>query len=167
MQLQANSAALAVSVKPVHSVRLVTEADIPELVALARDVHAEGGLMPFSERRAHDMARKAVLQDRALGACIGSVGAIEAVLFLLVGQYYYTDYPHLEECFLYVRPEYRRSDRAKYLIQYAKKAAAALHVPLLIGVLSQQRTQAKIRLYERQLGKPAGAYFLWNGKTGS
>ena len=168
MQLQEISSTSHVKpAKAIHSVRLVTEADIPQLLALARAVHAEGGVMPFSERRALGCVWQAIKQDRAIGACIGPVGAIEAVIFLLIGQYYYTDYQHLEECFLYVAPEFRRSDRAKRLLQYAKKASDTLHVPLLIGVLSQKKTEAKIRLYQRQLGKPAGAYFLYNGKTGA
>ena len=41
-----------------------------------------------------------------------------------------------------------------------------LGIPLIIGVLSNQRTEAKIRLYERQFGAPAGAFFLYNVHTG-
>jgi hypothetical protein len=39
-------------------------------------------------------------------------------------------------------------------------------MPLLIGVLSNSRTEAKIRLYKRHFGEPAGAYFLYNARTG-
>ena len=39
-------------------------------------------------------------------------------------------------------------------------------IPLLIGVLSNKRTEGKIRLYERQLGKPSGAFFLYGARTG-
>jgi hypothetical protein len=42
-----------------------------------------------------------------------------------------------------------------------------MEMPLLIGVLSNHRTEAKVRLYERQFGKPTGAFFLYNGSTGS
>jgi hypothetical protein len=39
-------------------------------------------------------------------------------------------------------------------------------IPLAIGVMSNTRTEAKIRLYERVFGAPAGVYFLYNAKTG-
>ena len=34
----------------------------------------------------------------------------------------------------------------------------------MIGVVSNERTAAKMLLYERQLGKPVGGYFIWNAK---
>ena len=37
----------------------------------------------------------------------------------------------------------------------------------MIGVLSNHRTEAKVRLYERQFGKPSGAFFLYNARTGT
>jgi hypothetical protein len=44
--------------------------------------------------------------------------------------------------------------------------AEKLSVPLAIGVLSNSRTEAKIRLYERVFDSPAGVYFLYGAKTG-
>ena len=148
-------------------VRLAVEADIPALIAMGKKLHRENGIMPFSETRARDMAIVAARGGGRLTAgVIGPVGAPEAVIVLTVGQYYYSDLPHLEELFVYVQPEFRASNRAKALLNFAKNSAKALGVPLLIGVLSNRRTKEKIRLYERQFGKPAGAYWLYNGKTG-
>jgi hypothetical protein len=44
----------------------------------------------------------------------------------------------------------------------SKKAAEDLGIPLLIGVMSSVRTEAKVKMYERQFGKPSGAVFLYN-----
>jgi hypothetical protein len=75
----------------------------------------------------------------------------------------------LEERAIFIPPEYRgvKGGRARRLCEFAKQAAKAMEMPLLIGVLSNHRTEAKVRLYERQFGKPTGAFFLYNGSTGS
>ena len=52
------------------------------------------------------------------------------------------------------------------LCEFAKAAAEMLDMPLLIGVLSNERTEGKVKLYERIFGKPAGAYWLLNAETG-
>ena len=169
--LSANTETLSVNTKtlpsmPEFKVRTAIEADIPQLVALGRDLHYENGVMPFNEAKAYQIAGQAVRGDGVVCGCIGPVGKIEALIFLMLGCYWYSDQQHLEEIFLYVKPEFRRSTRAKTLIEYAKMCARTLKIPLIIGVLSPERTEAKRRLYERQLGKPAGYYFLYNGKTG-
>ena len=166
MNLHVKPAALA-GAEVMPKVRLFAEADIPALVAMGRDLHHENGLMPFSESRAYDMARRAVARDRVIGGAIGPVGKPEAIIVMMVGQYWYTDFPHLEELFAYVKPEFRKSNRAKALVEFAKGCARELKSPLLIGIVSNERTEAKVRLYSRQLGAPAGAFFLYNGKTGA
>jgi putative aminopeptidase FrvX len=69
---------------------------------------------------------------------------------------------------VYVHPEYRASKggRARKLVEFAKKCSEELNLPLMIGVLSNSRTDAKIKLYERQFGNPVGTFFLYGVKTG-
>ncbi len=147
-------------------VRIVEERDIPALLAIGRELHRENGLMPLSEQRILDITRRGVNRDRIIFGAIGPIGDPEAITILMVGQFWYSDYPHLEEVAVYVKPEFRRSTRAKSLVEFAKKCACELHVPLLIGIVSNKQTEAKVRLYRRQLGEPAGAYFIYNGRTG-
>lgn len=129
-------------------------------------LHAENAMMPLSLQRVEDAARRGIAQDMAMIGIIGDVGKAEAMIGLTVGRFWYTDSFHLEELFAFVRPEFRKSNNAKALIEFAKSSALRIGVPLLIGVISNERTEAKTRLYERRLGKPSGAYFLFNGKTG-
>jgi hypothetical protein len=49
-----------------------------------------------------------------------------------------------------------------HLISFGKKCAIDIGVPLMMGILSGERTEAKVRLYCRQFGTPAGAFFLSN-----
>ena len=39
--------------------------------------------------------------------------------------------------------------------------ADELGLPLTIGVLSDERTAAKIRMYSRSMGQPDGAYWVY------
>ena len=64
------------------------------------------------------------------------------------------------ELFNFVRTEHRKSDYAARLIAYAKMCSDKMGLPLMMGILSNHRTEQKIRLYERQLEK-AGAYFVY------
>jgi hypothetical protein len=75
----------------------------------------------------------------------------------------------LEEMCVYVHPDYRaaKGGRARKLVEFAKKVSEELELPLMIGILSNSRTDAKTRLYERQFGAPAGAFFLYGIKTGT
>ena len=150
-----------------YRVRLAKAGDVEALIEMSKAVHAEGGVMPMSESRVRILADRAVKRDRFFCGVIGEVGKLEAVIALMIGQYWYSTTPHLEEIFAYVRPEFRSSARAKALLEFAKFMASDVGVPLIIGVLSNNRTEAKIRLYKRQLGEPAGCYFLYNGKTGN
>jgi len=93
---------------------------------------------------------------------IGAPGALEGMIYLLISQLWYTDSLHLEEIFNFVRPEYRKgTTNARALISFAKKCADEAPLPLVIGVISSQQTEAKIRLYRKFLGLPMGAFFVY------
>lgn len=168
LQTVSTAATTAARSKPVlPRVRLGVEADIPQLLELGRMLHAENAMMPLSEDRILAAAWRAIRQDNAMVGVIGKIGHVEAMIYLTVGQFWYTDKPHLEELYAFVRPECRRSENAKALVEFAKESSRRLKVPLLIGIISNDRTKAKIRLYERQLGEPAGAWFLYGTTTGN
>lgn len=144
-------------------VRLATPADIDNILQLGKLIHAENGLMPLSENRIEEYAWRGINQERALMGVIGSVGHIEAIVYLVIGRFWYSEDFHLEELFAFVHPNHRKSDNAKALLEFEKNCSKRLGIPLLMGVISTNRTAAKIRLYERRLGKQSGAYFLLRG----
>ena len=161
---------------PEYTVRKPVMEDLPELMKMAKAMHSEGAMMPMSEARSREMIVSAIQNDTIVdgkhirnnicAGVIGPVGKPEAVICMILTRYWYSNYDHLEEVLNYVSPEHRKSTRAKYLIEYAKMCSREIGIPLLIGVLSQERTEAKVRLYQRQLGKPVGAWFLYNGVLG-
>ena len=146
--------------------RLALPEDLEEVLEMGRLLHAENGLMSLDEAMMRQAAEAAILHKQGIIAVIGK-NPIEAMIFLGLRQYWYSRDVHLEELLAYVLPQFRKSDNAKALIEFAKSAAAKLKLPLLIGILSNSRTAQKIRLYQRRLGEPSGAYFIFNGRTGT
>lgn len=149
------------------SVRLATMDDLDDLLVLGHELHIENGLLNLDEALIRQGAVDAINGNNSVVGVIGATGNIEAAIHLAFRRFWYTADWHLEELWAYVRPQYRKSTRAKSLVQYAKHCADTLKVPLLIGILSNERTEAKVALYRRQLGEPTGAYFLYNAKTGT
>lgn len=127
---------------------------------MCRELHAENGMFQMDETKVHDMLEKAFNQQGALIGALGPTGSIEGAIFMLISSFWYTNDFCLEELFSYVRPEYRRSTNAKELINFGKRCSDELGIPLVIGVVSNERTKAKVGLYQRQLSDPCGAYFL-------
>ena len=147
-----------------ETVRIAERADEPEIIRLLHLMHAEGGMLPLSIPRAREMFARTFDRKGGIIGVIGSHTDIHAMICLSISQFWYTDDNHLEEVFNYVRPDHRRSSYAKELIEFAKSCAEQIKVPLIIGVLTNQRMEAKIRLYRRVLGIPAGAFFVYGAE---
>jgi hypothetical protein len=97
---------------------------------------------------------------RAQIGVIGPPGRLEAVVFILISSFWYSDELHLEELLLYVDPECRASRHANALLEWMKGLADSLKIPLLTGIISTTRTEHKIRLYDRKLPR-VGAFFFY------
>lgn len=151
-------------------VRIADERDEEELMELCHHLHGENGLFKLSEHRVRDMLRKALIGpiERRWGICgaIGERGSIEGAIYLSVSSEWYSDDLCLMEMFNFVIPQYRKSNNSRDLIAFAKHISERFGIPLMIGVLSNQRTEAKVRLYRKQLGEPAGAFFIVGATTG-
>ncbi len=133
-------------------------------MAMCRMLHAENGLFDMSETRVRNVIKMALDRKGGILGVIGEPGQIEAMIFMLISQIWHSDQWHLEELFSYCRPEFRKSNNAKHLIKFAKRCADELDLPLIIGVISNDRTAQKVELYRRQFQKPAGAFFCYNTK---
>lgn len=150
-------------------IRIGTPHDLDELMALAIAASDENGFLQPSVRRLLEQIWPAVHQDNGLMGCIGKPGGIiEGAILLRIGTMWYSDDLVLEEKAIFIHPDYRaaKGGRAKRLCEFSKEVSDTLGIPLVIGVLSNSRTEAKVRMYERQFGKPAGAFWLYGAKTG-
>lgn len=148
-------------------IRLATPKDELPLLNLALRAWEENGIKNVNPEKMVGMIRPALFLWQGLCGIIGD-DKIEGAVLLRISQLWYSDDWILEEKAIFVDPEYRsaKGGRARKLCEFSKRVADELNIPLLIGVLSNTRTEAKVRLYERQFGPPAGAFFLYNAHTG-
>lgn len=142
-------------------VRIADGRDEEELMSLCRQLYQENALFSMSDDKVRAMLRKAFNREGGILGVIGKPGSFEAMIYMLVSTFWYSDEPVLEELFTYVRPEHRKSKNAIELMDFAKWCAESSNFPLLIGVMSNERTAGKVRLYQRKLGEPIGAFFFY------
>lgn len=129
---------------------------------LCRELHAENAMFKMNESKVSKMLDRAFDGGGAIIGALGPTGAIQGSIHLVISSFWYTDEYSLEELYSFVLPQYRKSENAKHLITFAKRCSTELGIPLVIGVVSNIRTRAKVGLYSRQLSEPVGAYFAYN-----
>lgn len=143
-------------------VRLAVPEDLHGILNLMKIACAEDAQHEMDEERVLGMIMRYYNKDGAIIAVIGEVGKPEAYLLMVLDEIWYAKPGSFQllELSLFVHHDYRKSDRAKQLMQFSKQASEGLALDLTIGVFSNSRTEAKIRLYQRQF-KTAGAYFMY------
>ena len=150
-------------------VKIGTPADVHKMMDLALAAYDENGFIEPNPAKLLQEIWPALNQEGGLvGIIPGNEGALEGAVLLRIGNMWYSDHEVLEEKAIFIHPDYRsaKGGRARKLCEFSKQVSDSLGIPLIIGVLSNHRTEAKIRLYERQFGKPSGAFFLYNATTG-
>ncbi len=149
---------MAIITSPVRKAR---PEDRDEVIHICVQDAKENAQFPLSMRK---LERKVADILDGNGGVIGLIQRknIEAVIMMQITSPWYSEIYCLEETLNYVRPEYRRSTNAKDMISFGKRCSDELEIPLAIGVVSNERTKAKMALYERQLGPPVGGYFIYS-----
>lgn len=151
------------------NVRLATEADRIEVWRLFLQAHKENGSFELAPDKVdwmldrflnHDKIPADDLGPRGVIGVIGPVGSVEGLAILVLGGFWYTHKKHIEEYVVFVDPECRKSNHAKSLVDWMKKQSDESKLPLLSGIISNTRTEAKCRLYGRMMPK-VGEFFLY------
>lgn len=101
---------------------------------------------------------------RGVVGVIGTPDHLEGLAFLIIGTLWYATQHHLEELSVYVEPEYRPKQHIIALINWMKRQSYMTGLRLWSGVMSTERTEAKIRLYKREMPL-AGAVFHFDPVT--
>lgn len=143
-------------------VRKAVPDDEPEIFDMCCELHRENAMFSMDEDKVRGMLRRAFDGSGAIIGAIGPTNKIEGCIFLIISSLWYSSDWCLEELWSFVLPQHRKSNNAKDLVNFAKQCSTELSIPLVIGVVSNIRTQAKIGLYRRQLSDPVGAYFAFN-----
>lgn len=150
-------------------VKVATPFDVHDMMDLALAACEENGFAnPNPIKLLQEIWSALHLKDGLVGIIRGEGTVIEGAILLRIGTMWYSDDKILEEKAIFIHPDFRsaKGGRARRLCEFSKQTADRLGIPLIIGVLSNDRTEAKVRLYERQFGKPSGAFFLYGATTG-
>jgi hypothetical protein len=147
-------------------VRFASAKDEDEIVRLMQAAFLEQPIFPLNETKIRKTIRACTLEnlnDRiGMVAVIDGERGLEGYLIAIFANYWYSDAFHLEELSNFVHPDHRQGKHhARNLIEFAKWFAEVCEVPLVMGILSTQRLEGKIRLYKRQM-KMVGAVFVSN-----
>lgn len=149
-------------------VRTAVPEDGKEIWRLFLQGHKENGLFTLSPQKVQWLLNRILYPQlippgdtgpRGVIGVIGPVGSLEALIVLTIGTYWYSDDLHLEEYLVYTDPEHRKSHHVQALIQWMKDQVETTGLPLITGIVSTYRTEAKCRLYRRMLPK-VGEFFM-------
>jgi len=138
--------------------------DKEAVIEICKEDYLENGQFSLSSAKLDQMVSRILDKGEGIIGLIRRNAVIEAIMLMQISQFWYSDDYFLEEVLNFVRPAFRRSTNAKDMIQFAKRCSDELGIPLTIGVVSNERTAAKVALYERQLGKSCGGYFIYSKK---
>jgi hypothetical protein len=148
-------------------VRIANPGDWQEIWRLILNGHNENGMFRLAPNKiAWYMNRALAPQNIPFGdlgprvniGVIGRPGQLEGLVIVAIGEYWYSDQKHIEEFGVYVDPEHRRSEHAIAMISWMKTQVDETGMPLITGIISNHRTEAKCRLYRRYLPK-VGEFF--------
>jgi len=146
-------------------VRIATRRDEDELVELCRREHAENGGRYFSPDKVRSLMWRAFNPAGNEPAVIGVTGekVIQGSLCVVIDAPWNSDTPFLRVLWNYVLPEYRRLSASKDLLAFAGRLSEPSPVgygrPVRLEVPASPKAQGQVRMFNRQLGEPAG--FTW------
>lgn len=150
-------------------VRVAGPDDGPEIWRLLHMGWKENGLFSLSPEKTQWFVQRMLFPHlippgdtgpRGAIGVIGPIGALEAMVFVTIGEYWYSSEKHLEEFIVYVDPECRKSGHARALIDWMKEQVEETGLPLITGIVSTKRTEAKCRLYNQLLPKVGEFFYL-------
>ena len=154
---------------PKSVVRLATLKDFDWCVKLAIEAVKEIALVEPDYPMLLNHIWASLNLDHGLMGVIGEEGGVlEGGVMLRIGQMWYSSESILEEKVVFVHQDFRsaKGGRAKLLSEWCKAKSVELGLPLFAGVMTTERSQGKMKLFERMFGPPAGAFFLYNDKSG-
>ena len=146
-------------------VRVGNVADLDDVLELAFLVAGENGVVPFSREKILKGIWPALNKDHGMIGIVGPKdGKPQGFVLLRIQPPWYGDTYIIEECGIYVHPDYRQAKggRATLLYKFCREVADKTGYRLLVGVLSRHRTASKVRYYERFFGPQAGAFYIYD-----
>jgi hypothetical protein len=151
-------------------IRLATASDLDEVMKLAYMACEDNGFLDYNPELLVREIWPALSCDHGIFPVIGPPGGeIQGFVLLRIGTMFYSSRQCLEEKCLWVHPDHRaaKGGRARKLLEFTKKSADTLGLPLILGIMSTKRAAGKVALYTRLFGEPTGAFFLYGAECGN
>lgn len=147
-------------------VTFAQEGDEDALFHTLQLAEQENAFFPMAPAKVRDAIRQGTAKYRAgIGVVHGPEGEIIASVGLFWEQFWYSEQWWMVDRWNFVHPEHRRSAHAKNLIEWSKWFSDQLGLDLLMAVLSNERTEAKVRLYRRQMPYVGGFFYHQSAKN--
>jgi hypothetical protein len=156
--------------QPEMAVRLATMEDRPSILDLCLQLHRENGKHPLAPPKMEWLVDRGLWRQNAIMAVIGEPQDIRAMLLLFIDDIYYSDEKQLLELWNFVRWDSRRSNYARQLLDFAVGLSERTGYDLTIGIISNERLEAKTAMYDRVISRTAenqgagldrGSYFIY------
>jgi len=150
-------------------VRIAKPEDHQEIWRLFLQGFRENAMFPLAPEKVDWFMNRALQPEmipewdngiRGAIGVIGQVGALEALVFVVLGEYWYTRHKHIEEFIVFTDPECRKSRHVDALHEWMGQQVEQTNLPLITGIISNTRTEAKCRLYRRRFEKVGEFFFL-------
>jgi GNAT superfamily N-acetyltransferase len=151
------------------TVRIAKQGDRQEVWRLLLQSHRENGQFALAPDKVDWLVSRALQPElipewdtgaRPVIGVIGDVGALEAIALISADSFWYSHERHISEYLVFVDPECRKSNHARAMIEWMKRQSDNTGLPLLTGIISTERTEAKVRLYRRMVPF-IGCFFLY------
>jgi hypothetical protein len=147
--------------------------DYHEVWRLIMQGHSEAGIFGLSPKKIEWYVQRMLWPENIHPLDVGPRGVIgvigqkplEGLCMLVISELWYSEEKFLEELLVFVCPENRASGHAKALISWMTEQANITGIPLVAGIVSKDRTEAKCKLYRRMMPK-AGEFYLVQPKIG-
>ena len=144
-------------------VRIAVESDRERLWSQLMLAAQENAMAPVYQECLEPVIDNMISRKSGIAGVIDGTTAFAGSVGLTFAQFWYSKEWHVEEMWCFVHPDYRRGQQnkghAKALLDFAIWWANEMGMPLLMGVLTETRTEGKVRLYKRSLPM-RGALFL-------
>lgn len=154
------------------NVRLAKRSDEKQIFDLLMILKTENALFQHDDDCVMETIRVATEQRGGIIGVIEENGRLTGTIGLFLERFWYTKDWHVQEFWNFVHPDFRNSNAetearntyAKDLINFSKWTNEQMGLMLNIGIISTDRTAAKIRLYERQKLIKMGVFFMNQAK---
>lgn len=150
--------------QPDREIRIADASDRSSVIDLCCRLHAENGVHPLALPKVARLVDRGLARDKAVLPVIGDRDDLRAMMLLILDEVYYSDDYWLAEIWNYVRPDSRRSAYGRQLLRFAMECADRSGLELMVSIVSNDRLDAKLRMYERFLGA-AGGVFVYRPKA--